>query len=155
MLHTLLIITLFLLASLPVCLLTLRLSINVKHLCHFFHSLLILTDILKFWLSCLLNLTKISNLTTTFIRHLKVSICWFILFMSFIFLDWCFEGVCWTTCSRFESFSGYFVLIETSNLLMQWWKDQFQDNKLFLFDFVFFNYFVNNNKSFFHTFCFG
>ena len=36
MFDTLLIITLFLLASLLVCLLTLRLSINVKHLCLFF-----------------------------------------------------------------------------------------------------------------------
>ena len=44
---TLLIITLFLLASLLVCLPTLRLSINVKHLCLFFHSLPILTDYLK------------------------------------------------------------------------------------------------------------
>ena len=44
----LLIITLFLLASLLVCLLTLRLNINVKHLCLFFHPSLILTDILKF-----------------------------------------------------------------------------------------------------------
>ena len=35
MFDTLLIITLFLLASLLVCLLTLRLSINVKHLCLF------------------------------------------------------------------------------------------------------------------------
>ena len=36
MFDTLLIITLFLLASLLVCLLTLRLSINIKHLCLFF-----------------------------------------------------------------------------------------------------------------------
>ena len=49
MFYTLLINTLFLLASLLVCLLSLRLSINVKYLCLFFHSLLILTDILKFW----------------------------------------------------------------------------------------------------------
>ena len=48
MFDTLLIITLFLLASLLVCLLTLRLNINVKHLCLFFHPSLILTDILKF-----------------------------------------------------------------------------------------------------------
>ena len=48
MFDTLLINTLFLLASLLVCLLTLRLSINVKHLCLFFHSLPILTDFLKF-----------------------------------------------------------------------------------------------------------
>ena len=45
---TILIITLFLLASLRVCLLTLRLSINIKHLCLFFHLLPILTDFLKF-----------------------------------------------------------------------------------------------------------
>ena len=49
MFYTLLINTLFLLASLLVCLLSLRLSINVKYLCLFCHSLLILTDILKFW----------------------------------------------------------------------------------------------------------
>ena len=48
MFDTLLIITLFLLASLLVCLLTLRLSINIKHLRLFFHSLPILTDFLKF-----------------------------------------------------------------------------------------------------------
>ena len=47
MFDTLLIITLFLLASLLVCLLTLRLSINVKHLRLIFHSLLILTVFLK------------------------------------------------------------------------------------------------------------
>ena len=44
MFDTLLIITLFLLASFLVRLLTLRLSISVKHLCLFFHSLPILTD---------------------------------------------------------------------------------------------------------------
>ena len=48
MFDTLLIITLFLLASRLVCLLTLRLSINIKHLCLCFHSLLILTDFSKF-----------------------------------------------------------------------------------------------------------
>ena len=48
MFDTLLIITLFLLASLLVCLLTLRLSINIKHLRLFFHLLAILTDFLKF-----------------------------------------------------------------------------------------------------------
>ena len=48
MFDTLLIINLFLLASLLVCLLTLRLSIKVKHLCLFFHSLPILTDFFKF-----------------------------------------------------------------------------------------------------------
>ena len=46
-LFTLLIITLFLLASLLVCLLTLRLRISIKHFCLFFHSLPILTDF--FW----------------------------------------------------------------------------------------------------------
>ena len=70
MFDTPLIITLFLLALLLVCLLTLRLSINIKHLCLFFHSLPILTDILKFRppppvcfdpLPRLLNLTKISS----------------------------------------------------------------------------------------------
>ena len=44
MFDTILIITSFLLASLFDCLLTLRLSINIKHLCLFFHSLPILTD---------------------------------------------------------------------------------------------------------------
>ena len=48
MFDTLLIITLFLVASLLVCLLTLRLIISIKHLCLFFHSLPILTDTLKF-----------------------------------------------------------------------------------------------------------
>ena len=48
MLDTLLIIAMFLLASLHVCLLTLRLNINIKHLFLFFHPLPILTDILKF-----------------------------------------------------------------------------------------------------------
>ena len=43
----LLIITLFLLASILVCLFTLRLSINVKYICLFFHSLPILKDFLK------------------------------------------------------------------------------------------------------------
>ena len=68
MLGTLLIITFFLLASLLVCLLTLRLSINIKHLCLLFHSLRILTDFVKFWPPLpfiltprLLNLTKISD----------------------------------------------------------------------------------------------
>ena len=61
MFDTILIITLFLLASLIVCLLTLRLSSNIKHLCLFFHSLLILTDILKFQLPRLLNSTGISE----------------------------------------------------------------------------------------------
>ena len=48
MFDTLTIITLFLLASLLVCLLFLRLSVNIKHICLFFHSLLVLTDFLKF-----------------------------------------------------------------------------------------------------------
>ena len=48
MFDTLLIITLFLIVSLLVCLLSLRLSINVKNICLFFHSLPILTDFLKF-----------------------------------------------------------------------------------------------------------
>ena len=55
MFDTLLIIALFLLASLLVFLLTLRLSINIKHLSLFFHSLRILTNVLT------LNLTKISD----------------------------------------------------------------------------------------------
>ena len=45
MFDTLLIITLFLLASLLVCLLTLRLSINIKYLFLFFHSLPVLTGV--------------------------------------------------------------------------------------------------------------
>ena len=48
MFDALLIVALFLLALLLVCLLTLRLSINFKHLCYFLHSLPKLTDILKF-----------------------------------------------------------------------------------------------------------
>ena len=47
MFDTLLIITLFLLASLLVCLLILRLSINIKHFCLFLRSLPILTDFLE------------------------------------------------------------------------------------------------------------
>ena len=43
-----LLLTLFLLALLLICLLILSLTINIKHLCLFFHSLPILTDILKF-----------------------------------------------------------------------------------------------------------
>ena len=70
MFDTLLIITLFLLVSLLVCLLTLRLNINIKYLCVSFHSLPILTDLLKFQPPpppfiltppCLLNLAKISD----------------------------------------------------------------------------------------------
>ena len=56
MFDTLLIITLFVLASLLVCLLTLRLNIDVKHLCLFFHSLPMLTDFLKFRPPLLLQL---------------------------------------------------------------------------------------------------
>ena len=41
-------LTLFLLASLLVCLLTLSLSINIKNLCLFFHSLPISADFQKF-----------------------------------------------------------------------------------------------------------
>ena len=77
--------TLFLLVL--VCLLTLRLSINIKHLCFFFYSLPMLIDFLKFRLPSvyfdlpprrLLNLTKISNPPfyfdpPPFIRHLRVS----------------------------------------------------------------------------------
>ena len=49
MFDTLLIMTLLLKASVLACLLTLGLSINIKHhLCLFFHSLPILTDFLKF-----------------------------------------------------------------------------------------------------------
>ena len=48
MFDTLLMITLFLIASLLVCLLTLRSSINIKHLCLFFYSLPVLMDFLKF-----------------------------------------------------------------------------------------------------------
>ena len=78
MFDTLLIITLFLLASRLVCLLTLRLSINVKYLCLFFHSLPILTDFLKFDPPRLSNITKISNppppiyFDPPCIRHLRV-----------------------------------------------------------------------------------
>ena len=57
MFDTLLIITLFSLASLLVYLLTLRLSINIQHLGLFFHSLAILTDFLKFHPVPPLNLT--------------------------------------------------------------------------------------------------
>ena len=68
MYDTFLIITLFLLASVLVCLLTLRFSINIKH-CVIFHSLPILTNFLKFQppfyfdppLPRLLNLRKISD----------------------------------------------------------------------------------------------
>ena len=42
-------LTLFLLASLLICLLNLSLGINIKRLCLFFHLLLILTDFLSFW----------------------------------------------------------------------------------------------------------
>ena len=76
MFQTLLFISLFLLATLLVCLFTLRLNINIKHLCLFFHSLPILTDIFKFRPLRLLNLTKVSDLPVyfdpPFIRHLRV-----------------------------------------------------------------------------------
>ena len=93
MFDTLLIITLFLLASLLVCLLTLRLSISIKHLSLFWF----ITDINGYFEiptppppilpvycdpPCLLNLTKISPppppppppfiMTSLFIRHLRV-----------------------------------------------------------------------------------
>ena len=55
MFDTLLIITLFLLASLLVCLFTLRLIINVIHLCLFFYSLPILTEFLQFHSTFILN----------------------------------------------------------------------------------------------------
>ena len=88
MFDSLLIITLFLLASLLVRLLTLRLSINTKHLCLFFHSLQILTDFLKFrppspiyfdppFIKFRRNLrTPSPPFTTTplFIRHLRLYI---------------------------------------------------------------------------------
>ena len=82
MFDTLLIVTLFLLVSLLVCLLTLRLSTNIKHLCLFFHPLPILTDILKSppppTPHRLLNLTKISHPLRLFwppffIGHLRVT----------------------------------------------------------------------------------
>ena len=60
MFDTLLIIASFLLASLLVCLITLRLSIDIKHLCLLFRSLPILTDFLKF------------QPLPPFIRHLRV-----------------------------------------------------------------------------------
>ena len=47
MFDNLLLSTLFLLASLLVCLLSLRLSISIKHLCFFSHSVPILTDFFK------------------------------------------------------------------------------------------------------------
>ena len=47
MFDTILVINLFILALPLVHLLTLRLSINIEHLCLFFHSLPILTDFLK------------------------------------------------------------------------------------------------------------
>ena len=83
MFDTILIITLSLLASLLLCLLTLRLSISVKHFCLFFHSLPILTGFFKFrppppfiLTPCLLNLTKISDpivyFDPPFIRYLRV-----------------------------------------------------------------------------------
>ena len=61
MFDTTLIITLFLLAPLRVCLLTLRFSINIKHLCLVPHSFPILTDFLK---SHPLNYFILRNLAT-------------------------------------------------------------------------------------------
>ena len=84
MFDTLLVTTLFLLASLLVCLHSLRLSITIKHLCFFFHSLLILLDFFwppcLFWPLCLLKVTKISSPPPRlfwlplppFTRHLRV-----------------------------------------------------------------------------------
>ena len=37
-------------------------------------------------------------------------------------------------CTGSEGVSDYFVLIETINLLMQWWEDKLKSNKLMLFD---------------------
>ena len=84
MFDTLLNITLLLLASLLVCLLILRLSINIKHLYLFFHSLPILrTDILKFRPSrFLLNWQRsptprpppLHCFEPPFIRHLRVQV---------------------------------------------------------------------------------
>ena len=116
MFDTLLIITLFLQASLLACLLTLRSSINIKHLCLFFHSLPILTDFLKFQPPPspfiyfdppppprLLNLTKISD--PPFIRHLRVLSLAFIYFhlllLAFIYFYLCVlcvfkkKKMCW------------------------------------------------------------
>ena len=87
MFDTLLIIILFLQVSLLLCLLTLRSSINIKHLCLLFHSLPILwvflnsdAPLLHFDLPpWLLNLTEISTPPPpayfdppSFIRHLRV-----------------------------------------------------------------------------------
>ena len=79
MFDTFLIITLFLLSSLLVCLLTLRLSINIKHLCLYFHSLPTLTDFLKFQNSNPPVFKFHKNLRLppprpSFIRHLRVNV---------------------------------------------------------------------------------
>ena len=81
MFDSLLIINLFLIASLLVCLLTSRLTINIKHFSLFSQ---ILTDFVKFRFTtppppiyfdspCLLNLTKISDPPSLFIRQLRVN----------------------------------------------------------------------------------
>ena len=72
MFDTLLIVTLFLLASLLVCLLTLRLSINIKHLCHLYHSLPMLTDFLKFRPPTPPPLFILTPTPTPFMGHLRV-----------------------------------------------------------------------------------
>ena len=41
-------------------------------------------------------------------------------------------------CTGSECVSGYFVLTETINLLMQWWKVKLKSNKLLLFDLPFY-----------------
>ena len=81
MVDTLLIKTLFLLTSLLVCLFTLRLSINIKVFCVFFHSLQMLTNFLPSSLPPQFILTlpfiKVNeNLQapySPFIRHLRLA----------------------------------------------------------------------------------
>ena len=46
-------------------------------------------------------------------------------------------------CIDSEYVSGYFVLIETINLLMQWRRDQFKSNKLLPL-YLSFYYFIDN-----------
>ena len=70
-----LLLTLFLLASLLVRLLTLSLSINIKHLCLFFHSLPILTDFFKFWPS---PPPSYFDPPLPFIKHLRVCAPYFL-----------------------------------------------------------------------------
>ena len=112
MFDTLLIITLFLPASLLVCLLTLRLSINIKHLCLFFHPTL-----------PPFNLTSPPPLPPliAFIRHIRValvilyeidSIACGTLFLKVLFLQK-FAGN--EYCSKLEEeFS--FLVTYTSNI---------------------------------------